>query len=676
MADQFIADIEAQLDLSKAQSQWSSFQSKLQSTPLKINVDISLKNNASLDKIISNIENSMKQAGANAGKVFQSSLDSQINKKISDSFNVNQGLTNSSSRSPSYSKSAIRRINELLNTKVYDARISSVQNRLNSYLESSDGYNQVAVSLKNVENAYDDLKTAKDAFDADASDDNFNALISANEKLVSSMKLTENEMKILSNEQDKVLSPKSISSSRKSFANYIENNSKAVKAYKTEIDALEQQLNSMVTVADKANFDTAFNNLQLRAIQEGNTGRSWTEEFTRGFKQIQQFVYTYGIIQQIPQAIAAMYQEVVQVDTAMTNLYKVTDETNSVYENFLNNAGDTAKELGRNISSYITQTSEWAKLGYSIDDSSELAKISSVYANVGEVTDETAVSDMVTAMKAFNIEASDAIKIADSYNEVANKFATEASDLGVGISNAASSLALAGNDFDQSVAMITGMSEITQEAGEAGNALRILSMRIRGYDEETQSYTNDVEELDGAIANLTKTASTPGGISLFTDATKETYKSTYQVMEEVSAIWDELSDKVQAQLLETLAGKNRGNQVSALISAFQSGQVQKAYETSLNAEGSAMREQERWLDSIEAKQQQLSASFQELSMTVFDSSFIKGILDGLNQVLEVFTQVIDKAGVLGTLLSTIFAAKTIKSFTKNFDKSTILQIAG
>ena len=74
-------------------------------------------------------------------------------------------------------------------------------------------------------------------------------------------------MKILSNEQDKVLSPKTISSSKKSFASYIENNSKAVKAYRTEIDALEQQLNSMATVTDKANFDTAFNNLQLRAIQ-------------------------------------------------------------------------------------------------------------------------------------------------------------------------------------------------------------------------------------------------------------------------------------------------------------------------------------------------------------------------------------------------------------------------
>ena len=74
------------------------------------------------------------------------------------------------------------------------------------------------------------------------------------------------------------------------------------------------------------------------------------------------------------------------------------------------------------------------------------------------------------------------------------------------------------------------------------------------YDEETESYTNNVEELSGKIADLTKTASTPGGISLFTDASKTEYKSTYQLLKEISQVYDELDDKTQAQLLEALAG--------------------------------------------------------------------------------------------------------------------------
>ena len=66
----------------------------------------------------------------------------------------------------------------------------------------------------------------------------------------------------------------------------------------------------------------------------------------------------------------------------------------------------------------------------------------------------------------------------------------------------------------------------------------------------------------------------------------------------------------------------------------------------------------------------------ELSMATIDSDFAKGLLDVLNQVLGIITQIIDKVGILNPLLSGIFAAKTIKSFTKNFDKSAILYVVG
>lgn len=87
-------------------------------------------------------------------------------------------------------------------------------------------------------------------------------------------------------------------------------------------------------------------------------------------------------------------------------------------------------------------------------------------------------------------------------------------------------------------------------------------MRIRGYDEETEEYIGNVEELTGKIADLTKTAEKPGGVSLFKDAAKTEYKSTYELLKEISEIYHDLTDKQQAGLLEALAGK-RGGQVLA-----------------------------------------------------------------------------------------------------------------
>lgn len=175
----------------------------------------------------------------------------------------------------------------------------------------------------------------------------------------------------------------------------------------------------------------------------------------------------------------------------------------------------------------------------------------------------------------------------------------------------------------------------------------------RMYDEETESYTNDVEELSGTIADLTKTTKTPGGISLFTDETKQTYKDTYTLMEEISSIYDDLTDKNRAKLLEKLAGKNRGNQIAALIEAFQSGQVQKAYQDTLDSEGSAQEEQDRWLDSIEAKQQQFQAVFQKFSTTVIDSNLFKGIVESGTVLLNVLTQIIDKFGALQAVIGAV-----------------------
>lgn len=79
------------------------------------------------------------------------------------------------------------------------------------------------------------------------------------------------------------------------------------------------------------------------------------------------------------------------------------------------------------------------------------------------------------------------------------------------------------------------------------NALKTVSMRIRGYDEETQEYVGGIEELSGEIADLTKTANNSNGISLFKDEEKTEYKSTTELLRDISKIYDDLTDKQQAE---------------------------------------------------------------------------------------------------------------------------------
>lgn len=615
---------------------------RLKSQTVTVNVQT---NNSNFQQSLNNIT---KQANT-AGKQIGSSI---ANGTVKQTANVGQQIGSNITKS-------IDQVQKNLQTKKYDAKLSTFQHMLDPYLGSSNTLvKQAQDQIDIYDDAFTKLQRNFDATDAFSLTDN--EIIDQMNRLNDAGQTFSNTMTQVRNTMSKQLRAGVAERSALNVESYMKANSKALKKYGVELQDLAKKYRTATTEAEKLQYDNDFKNYQAQIKAEGLTGKSFSSELGRGFKQIGQFAMTYGVIERIPETISRMYQEVTKVDSAMTELYKVTDETSETYATFQANAGTTAKSLGRDISSYIEQTAEWTKLGYSMQESAELSKISSMYANVGDVDDATAVSDMVTAMKAYNIEASDAMSIADSYNELGNKFATDAASIGEGISNSASSLAAAGNDFNQSVAMITGMTEITQEAGEAGNALKILAMRVRGYDEETESYSNDVEELNGKVADLTKTAETPGGISLFTDETKETYKSTYELMEEISTIYDDLSDRKQAELLEVLAGKNRGNQIAALIQSFQSGQVQSAYEASVNAAGSAMTEQERWLDSIQAKQQQLSAAFQEFSTTAINSDFAKGLLDFGTDSLEVITQLIDSFGVLNTLVSGLGIVQGIK----------------
>lgn len=115
-----------------------------------------------------------------------------------------------------------------------------------------------------------------------------------------------------------------------------------------------------------------------------------------------------------------MYQNVVDIDSAMTELKKVTDETSGAYSKFLSEAGDRAKNLGVSISDVVNATADFARLGYNLEDATQISDSAVMFKQVGDGVQsmDDATSDIISAMKAFNIEADKSLTITDRYNEV------------------------------------------------------------------------------------------------------------------------------------------------------------------------------------------------------------------------------------------------------------------
>ena len=171
-----------------------------------------------------------------------------------------------------------------------------------------------------------------------------------------------------------------------------------------------------------------------------------------------------------------------------------------------------------------------------------------------------------------------------------------------------------------------------------------------------EEYDNieSISKIQTQILNLTS-----GKVNIFDD--NGNFRSTYDILKDISEIYDKLSDPDKADLTEILFGKMRGNQGIAIIQAFQSGQIEKAYEAAKNSAGSAQEEFDRWSQSIEAHINTFKASFESLSQTIIDSDFIKSIIDGGTSILNTIEEIIKSLGTIPTILTGIAAVGTFKN---------------
>lgn len=366
-------------------------------------------------------------------------------------------------------------------------------------------------------------------------------------------------------------------------------------------------------------------------------------------------------------AMKKMVAAVTEIDTAMTELKKVTDETAATYERFLTNAAGRAKELGTTVSDIVTATADFARLGYNITDAATLADVATVYKNVGDGIENIsdASESIISTMKAFGVSANDAMSIVDKFNNVGNNFAISSKGVGDALLRSASAMHAAGNDLDETIALATAANTIIQSPEKVGTTLKTISMFLRSAKTELEDAGESTEGMAESVSKLRGNilALTGNRVDIQKDA--DTYKSTIDILRELSAVWGDLADVTRANILEMIGGKRNANVTAALLENFQL--VEEVLETSRHSAGSAMEENAKYMESIKGHLAQLKASFQELSQTVVDTDSVKFFIDIGKSLIGVLNTVMKLVSAVGGLrnvaivIAGIFA--TIKSQT-------------
>ena len=399
-------------------------------------------------------------------------------------------------------------------------------------------------------------------------------------------------------------------------------------------------------------------------VEAGRAGRSFFDTLKNsGFHQLAaQMAGMFGVYDVI-NVVRQGVNTVRELDEAMTEVHKVSNATETQYASFRDTISSTAKEIATTNKELLNSSADFLRLGYSLDQASDLAKNATLFVNVGDGVDITeATEDMITAMKAFDIQAKDSIKIVDDYNQIGNQFALSASDIGEAMKRSASALETGNNSFEQSIGLITAMNEIVQNSENTGNSLKVLSLRLRGAKAELEDMQEDTDGLCDSTSKFREQIKSLTGVDIMLD--DNTFKSTTDIIKELGAVWDKLSDSSQAATLELIAGKSRANNVAALLKNYQ--KIDEVMESLGDAEGSAMRENEAIVDSINGRIKVLSATAEEFWQKFIDTDLVKELVSLASDLLNILTKIVNIGNGAGTL-GLIGAGTGIFKFIKNFD---------
>lgn len=342
-----------------------------------------------------------------------------------------------------------------------------------SKVDVDSKYNKINNPSEDLTKAYNAYKNAKkNLFDTE----NFADDVVAVNQYNAALETVKNQLSIVANkERDAAAAAKAEASAQKeaaaamqlrSKANnlsismdaWLKRNSAAAKTFGGQIRSLQMELKS----CDATRFSgiqSEFKTITTQAEIVGKTGLSMGDRLKMQFTKLSSYFGAASVIMTGIQAVKEGFQNVLDVDTKLTELYRVTDLTSSQYSDVYDTLTTSAQKYGATLTDLISQTADWSRAGFSDPDTAaRLSEITSVYQHIADLDANTSMENLLTAYKGFEPQlkkqfggdaAAAAEHIADVYNEIDNNYATTAADIGEAVKRSASALSLAGNSLEE-----------------------------------------------------------------------------------------------------------------------------------------------------------------------------------------------------------------------------------
>ena len=411
---------------------------------------------------------------------------------------------------------------------------------------------------------------------------------------------------------------------------------KQITAEETKLSGLEEQLKASQQEFDKFNSSATEGGAVMQSF-----GSSITMAMSRFGRQM------------FRKALNDVKQFVKQFDKSMTEIQMITLKSDDQISELGSKLIDTAKSSGSTVSEVTAAASNLYRQGLSDEEVTERLDDVIKFSKVSGVKTTEASKIITTAMQ--NGLVGNSTEAMDALVALGDSAATTASEIAKGMQKSAAAAKQSGMSYGELVTLLTMGTSKTQLGGSTiGASLNTLIYRLYKVN-KGQDFT---DENGNHIASTDATkALSRMGISLFDD--KGNFRGPYQILQDIAAGWEGADDVTQSAILSTLgAGRQRSN-IATLIQgmAEDNGELAEKYkDTAENSQGITDKKYDQYLDSLEAKQNQLKSTWDEFinSMSMQGGakvglSFITGLVDGFAQLNEL-------AGGLPSLIMGVVAA--------------------
>ena len=339
-------------------------------------------------------------------------------------------------------------------------------------------------------------------------------------------------------------------------------------------------------------------------------------------------------------SITKAYDYTKKLDQSLNDIRIVTEKNADEMERFAKQANMAARELGATTTDYTRASLIYYQQGLS---DKEVAARTAVTTKVANVTGQSAsdTSDQLTAIwNGYKVSAQEAELYIDKVSAVAARTGADLEELSEGMGKVASAAKSMGVDIDQLNASLATVITVTREdANAVGTAFKTIYARmgdlvVDGQDE----FGTTLGDVSGKLQQM--------GVEIMDSQGQ--MREMGDVIEEVASKWGTWTRAQQQAAAVALAGKRQYNNLIALFENWD--MYEEAKGTSKDSIGTLQKQNETYLDSIEAHMNKLTAASEKLYDTIFDPEVINTVLDGLTGLVDLVDTFINSIGGMGPTL--------------------------